>query len=186
MCYYYGTGVVADYSEAEKWFRKAAAENDETVARVAQARLKEFFPKQDAHDESPTPFNDSSPMDSWNTKVVDEELNDLEGLTSVKAEINNLAAFLKIQKQRSRHGMKVPSQTLHYVFHGTPGTGKTMVARILARIFHVFGILKTSKLTETDRSGLVGGYVGQTAIKTDAAVQILLSIYKSLSRTSTK
>jgi len=100
-----------------------------------------------------------------------DELNVLEGLASVKKEVGNLVAFLKIQKQREEQGMKTSSQALHYVFHGNPGTGKTTVARILAKVFYGFGILKTSKVTETDRSGLVGGYVGQTAIKTDEVVQ---------------
>lgn len=66
--------------------------------------------------------------------------------------------------------MKVSSQSLHYVFSGNPGTGKTTVARILAKIFYGFGILKSEKLTETDRSGLVAGFVGQTAIKTDEVI----------------
>jgi len=100
-----------------------------------------------------------------------KELHALEGLPSVKKEISNLVAFLKIQKQRAEHGLKVSSQALHYVFHGNPGTGKTTVARILAKIFYGFGILKTTNFTETDRSGLVAGYVGQTAIKTDEIIQ---------------
>ena len=100
-----------------------------------------------------------------------EELNDLEGLASVKKEVGNLIAFLKIQKQRSEHGMKTSSQAMHYVFRGNPGTGKTTVARILAKIFCGFEILKTQKVTETDRSGLVGGYVGQTALKTSEVVE---------------
>ena len=100
-----------------------------------------------------------------------KELNALEGLPSVKKEINNLVAFLKIQKKRAEHGLKISSQALHYVFHGNPGTGKTTVARILAKIFFGFGVLKTANFIETDRSGLVAGYVGQTAIKTDEIIQ---------------
>ena len=100
-----------------------------------------------------------------------EELNALEGLAAVKTEINNLVAFLTIPRERAKHGMKGSNQALHYVFTGNPGTGKTTVARILAKIFYGFGILKSQKLTETDRSGLVGGFVGQTAIKTDELVQ---------------
>ena len=103
-----------------------------------------------------------------------DELNALEGLQSVKTEVNNLVAFLTIQKERAKHGMKGSNQALHYVFTGNPGTGKTTVARILSKIFYGFGILKSQKLTETDRSGLVGGYVGQTAIKTDELVQSAL------------
>jgi len=112
---------------------------------------------------------DQSPDDALKDAL--EKLNDLEGLASVKKEVGNLVAFLKIQKQREEQGMKTSSQALHYVFHGNPGTGKTTVARILAKVFYGFGILKTSKVTETDRSGLVGGYVGQTAIKTGEVIQ---------------
>jgi SpoVK/Ycf46/Vps4 family AAA+-type ATPase len=100
-----------------------------------------------------------------------EELNALEGLPAVKAEISKFVSYLKIQKERTKQGMKTSNQALHYVFAGNPGTGKTTVARILAEIFYGFGILKTTNLTETDRSGLVGGYVGQTAIKTNELIK---------------
>jgi SpoVK/Ycf46/Vps4 family AAA+-type ATPase len=100
-----------------------------------------------------------------------EKLNTLEGLSAVKAEISKFVSYLKIQKERTKQGMKTSNQALHYIFAGNPGTGKTTVARILAEIFYGFGILKTTNLTETDRSGLVGGYVGQTAIKTDELIK---------------
>jgi len=119
-----------------------------------------------------TPTTVSSvPAQNGSLQDALDELNALEGLASVKKEISSLVAFLKIQKERAQHGMKVSSQALHYVFHGNPGTGKTSVSRILAKVFHGFGILKTTRLTETDRSGLVAGYVGQTAIKTDDVVK---------------
>ena len=104
-------------------------------------------------------------------KAALEELNALEGLNSVKQELSNLVSFLEIQKQRAQHGMKGSNQALHYVFTGNPGTGKTTVGRILAKIFYGFGILKSPKLTEIDRGGLVGGYIGQTAIKTDEVIK---------------
>jgi SpoVK/Ycf46/Vps4 family AAA+-type ATPase len=100
-----------------------------------------------------------------------EELNALIGLQSMKTEVASFIAFLKVQKEREKQGLKTNSNTLHYVFTGNPGTGKTTVARIFAKILYGYGILKFDKLTETDRSGLVAGYVGQTAIKTDEVVQ---------------
>jgi SpoVK/Ycf46/Vps4 family AAA+-type ATPase len=100
-----------------------------------------------------------------------DELNALIGLESVKAEVKSFIAFLKIQKEREKQGLKTTANTLHYVFTGNPGTGKTTVARIFAKILYGNGILQSDKLTETDRSGLVAGYLGQTAIKTDEVVQ---------------
>jgi len=99
-----------------------------------------------------------------------EELNALVGLQSVKTELHNLFATLKIEKARAANSLKVAKQTLHYVFTGNPGTGKTTVARIIAKIFYGYGILETDNLTEVTDKDLVAGYVGQTAIKTDEVV----------------
>ncbi|MBP3467222.1 MAG: AAA family ATPase [Paludibacteraceae bacterium] len=96
-----------------------------------------------------------------------EELESLTGMTEVKAEVKSLANFIKIQKQREAQGMKTPAISYHCVFTGSPGTGKTTVARILARIYKDLGVLKKGHLVETDRSGLVAEYVGQTAVKTN-------------------
>lgn len=98
------------------------------------------------------------------------ELDDLIGLESVKREVKELTNYIRIQKERGRKGMRVSPITYHCVFTGNPGTGKTTVARILAKIYKNIGVIPKGHLVETDRSGLVGEYVGQTAVKTNKVI----------------
>ncbi|GEM_PF-6065628 len=99
------------------------------------------------------------------------ELDSLIGMENIKTQVKTFVNFIKIQKERRDRGMPVPSLSLHAVFTGPPGTGKTTVARLLGRIYKALGFLQKGTLLETDRSGLVAGYVGQTATKTDEVVQ---------------
>lgn len=103
-----------------------------------------------------------------------EELNSMIGLGTVKNEINTLCNFVIMKKKREAEGLKSPSISYHCVFTGNPGTGKTTVARLLAGIYKDLGVLKKGHLVETDRSGLVAEYVGQTAVKTNKIIDSAL------------
>ena len=94
------------------------------------------------------------------------ELNSLVGLSAVKEDVNLLIHTITINEERKKMNLSVPDFSKHLVFYGNPGTGKTTVARIIAKLYKELGVISKGQFVETDRSGLVAGYVGQTAIKT--------------------
>tara|TARA_B110000305_G_C19417497_1_gene628845 strand:- start:523 stop:1848 length:1326 start_codon:yes stop_codon:yes gene_type:complete len=103
------------------------------------------------------------------------ELDQLVGLEKVKDEIDKLISYLKIQAMRKEHDLAQANLSLHMVFTGSPGTGKTTVARIIAKIYRALGFLKKGHLVETDRSGLIGKYVGHTEAKTTDVINQALN-----------
>lgn len=106
-----------------------------------------------------------------NIKALLDDIDSMIGLDGVKKEIHSLVNILQVQKIRKERGLKYPIMSNHLVFIGNPGTGKTTVARKIGQIYKCLGLLEKGDLTETDRSGLVAGYMGQTAEKVQEVVE---------------
>ena len=100
-----------------------------------------------------------------------EDIDAMIGLDGVKREVHNLVNILQVQRLRQKRGLKYPTMSNHLVFTGNPGTGKTTVARKIGKIYKCLGILEKGHFVETDRSGLVAGYMGQTAEKVNEVVE---------------
>jgi SpoVK/Ycf46/Vps4 family AAA+-type ATPase len=113
-------------------------------------------------------------VDDGALKAVLAELDELIGLREVRAQVHRLTDFLRIQVLREQRGRKTTAISYHLQLIGPPGTGKTTVARLLARIYSALGILGSDKLVEATRSDMVAGYVGQTAPKTNAVIDSAL------------
>ena len=166
-------GVVSD---AEAGFVNASA------AALGAGRPKlnaaDFVTARPAPAEGvPAPAAEEKKEDKAPEPTLEElmaQLDELCGLEKVKADVKSLVNLVKVRKLRREQELPVPPLSLHLVFMGNPGTGKTTVARLLSKIYHAIGVLSKGQLVEVDRSGLVAGFVGQTALKTQKAVDAAL------------
>ncbi len=163
-------------------FASIVVKIDGNVSKEEEIALKKIMslntkPQEEyINEENSTP--ETKVSEQLKQQTVDEaltDLNNLVGLTAVKEEIKSLINFIKVQKAREEKGFKSSSLSYHIVFTGNPGTGKTTVARIVAQIYKALGILQQGQLVETDRSGLIAEYVGQTAIKVNKTVDSALN-----------
>ena len=149
-------------SPAEKPGEKAAPKTPDKTPGKAPEK-KSGGPEQPSETPEPLPKEDM--------KDLLAELDGYIGLQTVKEEVHNLINMASVYQLRRQHDLPTTDMSLHLVFTGNPGTGKTMMARMMARIYRSLDILSKGQLVEVDRSGLVAGYVGQTAIKTQKVIQ---------------
>ncbi len=138
--------------------------------------VKQIESREDALVTPPAPAKTSNFVveDSQGEHSIDEllaEVDEMIGLEGVKKEIHDLVNFIRIKQLRESRGLEVPVMSMHLVFTGNPGTGKTTIARKLGEIYKVLGVLQNGSVYETDRSGMVAGYMGQTAQKVQEVVE---------------
>lgn len=148
---------------------------DGTVSDIEQQKLKSINDKLQHPKEKLQGVKEVEIDEDETLEEVLEELNELVGLDNIKEAVSELSNFLKVQKLREAEGLKSVNNSLHSVFMGPPGTGKTTVARLISKIYKHLGYLEKGHLIETDRSGMVAGYVGQTAIKVEEIVTTSLN-----------
>ena len=168
--------AICDTSGVRK-SREALNPLDYVTSSELSFQEKHRLQEQTAGGEKPNESGAEKPEAEEKKPDFDElmaQLDSLVGLDEVKRDIKNLMNLVKVRRLRRENGLPIPPMSLHMVFMGNPGTGKTTVARIISGLYAAIGVLEKGQLIEVDRSGLVAGYVGQTALKTQEVIKSAL------------
>lgn len=167
---------VKSFSFPECFGRYLMLENFELAKQIEDIQKVYSAAREKLQQQGKTSSKAQKPVEAANSIL--DELDSMIGLDEVKRDVHMLTAFIRVNNLRRARGLKAPVISKHLVLIGNPGTGKTtvarMIARMIARIYHSIGAIKKNKIVETSRAGLVAGYVGQTAIKTQEVINSAL------------
>jgi len=157
---------LSGFSDIIGTIRQAENAANELLRETSAPKTKESNAPQASEEEQ----TQEAPADERSLEELLEILDALVGLDNIKQNVKSLINYVKIRKLREENELPNPPLSLHMVFTGNPGTGKTTVGRILSELYKTIGVLSKGQLIEVDRSGLVAGFVGQTALKTSEVV----------------